>query len=75
MVLEEEQLVNVILLELAELDQEADGTSQRPLNHKVLLASNLEKSLDQGGRRGSKPWLHAYAPLRAVAAGLGELYQ
>ena len=42
MVLEEEQLVDAILLESAELDEKADCTSQRLLNDEILLASYLQ---------------------------------
>ena len=41
MVFEEEGLVDAILLESAELDDEADSTSQRLFDDKILLAANL----------------------------------
>ena len=41
MVLEEEGLVDAIFLESTELDDEADSTSQRLFDDKILLAANL----------------------------------
>ena len=41
MVLEEEGLVDAIFLESTELDDEADSTSKRLFDDKILLAANL----------------------------------
>lgn len=41
MIFEEEQLIDAILLEPAELDEEANGPSKRSFNDYVLLPSNL----------------------------------
>jgi len=40
-VLEEEQLIDSIFLERAELDKESDDASKGPLDDQVLLASDL----------------------------------
>jgi hypothetical protein len=42
-----EDLVDAILLQGAELDEQANWTSKRLFNHKILLARNLRNGCEQ----------------------------